>query len=527
VRGPDEVAGGDRRCSDNRRLRRTTVLLVAVALLGLASLPFAQGTAPPSPLTMVSRDGRRPVATTVVGGQELIGLDDIATLFGVSVREDTLTRGITVTYRGRTIVASADQPMASVNGRVVTLPSPAVRSGRRWLVPLDFLPRALAPIFDQPIDLRRPSRLLIVGDVRVPLVTARIDTAGPPTRATIEIAPAATASVVAAEAGRVLIRVEADALDLRLPTGGGGLLDAIRGGDAPNTIAAMLAAAAGVPRVGVVTADNVTRVTIDVAAASAPPAPAGTDTANRPPAPAATPSEGTLPATPRTGFGTVVIDAGHGGEETGVRGPGGLLEKDLTLDVARRLRALIESRLGLRVILTREDDRNIGLDARAAIANNSKADLFLSLHANAALAPELAGVEVYHLKLDREGEAARREAAADSVMLPVLGGRVRSLDVIRWDLAQARHIDESAMFATFLGDEIGKQVALGARPVRQAPLRVLEGADMPAALVEMLYLTNPEQEKLAATDAHKGLLAQGLYDAVVRFRGFIDGQRAR
>ena len=77
-------------------------------------------------------------------GQELIALDDVATLFRVTVREDALAGGITVTYRGQTIVASADQPMASVNGRVVTLPSPIVRSGRRWLVPIEFLPRALA-----------------------------------------------------------------------------------------------------------------------------------------------------------------------------------------------------------------------------------------------------------------------------------------------------------------------------------------------------------------------------------------------
>src|ERR1043166_6729971 len=140
----------------------------------------AQGTAPPAPLTLVSRDGRRPVATTVLSGQELIALDDLAMLFQVNVREDALAGGITISYRGRTIAASPDQPMASVNGRVVTLPSPIVRSGRRWLVPLEFLPRALAPIYDQPIDLRRASRLLIVGDVGVPRVTAHIDSGGPP-----------------------------------------------------------------------------------------------------------------------------------------------------------------------------------------------------------------------------------------------------------------------------------------------------------------------------------------------------------
>src|SRR6185436_1718935 len=160
-------------------------------------------------------------------------------LFRVTVREDPLTGGVTIAYMGRTIVASTDQPMASVNGRVVTLPAPAVRSGRRWLVPVEFLSRALAPIYDQRIDLRRTSRLLIVGDLRVPRVSARFDAPGPPTRATIEVTPAAPVTV-AVDAGRVVARIDADALDLTLPGGGGGLIDQLRAGDQPNTVVAIL-----------------------------------------------------------------------------------------------------------------------------------------------------------------------------------------------------------------------------------------------------------------------------------------------
>ena len=167
---------------------KATAVSSIVAILLLALLE-AQGTPPASPLSLISRDGRRPIPTVTLSGQELVALDDVAQLFGVSVREDALAGGITITYRGRTIVMSADQPMASVNGRVVTLPSPVVRAGRRPLVPIEFLPRALAPIYDQRIELRRNSRLLIVGDVRVPQVVARIEAPGPPTRATLEVIP--------------------------------------------------------------------------------------------------------------------------------------------------------------------------------------------------------------------------------------------------------------------------------------------------------------------------------------------------
>src|SRR6185436_15498702 len=214
-----------------------TLLLVPVLLLR------AQGTPPPTPLTLISREGRRPVPTVTQSGQELIALDDVAALFQVMVAEDALTGGVTVSYRGRTIVLSAEQSIASVNGRIVTLPGPVIRAGRRLMVPVEFLPRALGPIYDRRIDLRRPSRLLIVGDMNVPRVVARIDAVGPPTRAVIDITPAAPVTV-ASEAGRVIVRIDADALDLTLPAGSG-LIEQIRAGDQPNTVALVLGGGAG------------------------------------------------------------------------------------------------------------------------------------------------------------------------------------------------------------------------------------------------------------------------------------------
>jgi N-acetylmuramoyl-L-alanine amidase len=223
----------------------------------------------------------------------------------------------------------------------------------------------------------------------------------------------------------------------------------------------------------------------------------------------------------------VVIDPGHGGGDRGAKGTVGLEEKTFTLDVARRLRALLEARMGVRVVLTRDDDRDVPLDARAAIANSSKADLFLSLHVNASLAAALAGAEVYHLLLDREGEEVRRQAEADAATLPILGGGTRRLDVIRWDLAQARHVSESARLAALLAEELGKLVTMSPRGVQQAPLRVLEGADTPAALIEMFYVSNAGQEKAAGTEAFKTAVATALYNAVARFRGFSEDQSSR
>jgi N-acetylmuramoyl-L-alanine amidase len=495
--------------------------VVAILVLTLVAAARGQDSSPATPLTLVSRDGRRTVPTTLQAGREVVALDDVANLFQVTVKEDTLAGGVTVSYRGRTIVASANRPMASVEGRVVSLPSPVVRAGRRWLVPIEFLSVALASIYDQRLELRRTSRLLIVGDVRLPRVTALVESPGPPTRASIDIAPA-TAVTVAAEPGRMLVRIDADGLDFT-PTTAGGLIDRIRPGDQPTTIVVTLTDAAGTGRATVTTANNVAHVLIEV--------PAAATSESRTPTPEPRPADPESPTPvpdPRAAIAatrtwqTIVIDPGHGGDDVGVRGVKGAEEKQLTLDIARRLRAMVENRLGLRVILTRDDDRSLGLDERAAVANNGKANLLISLHVNGALVPNQAGAEVLHLRLDRESEEVVRAATAEGTALPALGGGVRRLDLIPWDLAQARHLDESSVLASVLQEELQRQVPMSGNPVRQAPMRLLAAANMPAALVEVAYLTNPEQEARLKTDDFKTTLAQAVFSAIVRFRAWAE-----
>jgi N-acetylmuramoyl-L-alanine amidase len=502
------------------RVTRTRGALVALVCLLLGAPPHAQDTAAPAPLTLVSRDGRRTIPTVTSNGRELIALDDIAVLFQVSVREDSLAGGFTITYRGKTIVASADQAMASVDGRIVTLPSPITRTGKRWLVPVEFLPRALGPIYDQRIDLRRGARLLLVGDMRVPRVSARIESAGPPTRAAVVISPATPVAVVT-EANRVVLRVEADAIEPVFPVSASGLIDSVRVGDQPNVVLIGLNRQAGPAKTGIATTDNATRVLIEVPMAEARPAtPESKAPTTGAPLPTTEPSR--LPGLePRQALQTLVIDPGHGGDEFGVRGASGLQEKQLTLDVARRLRGLVERGLGVRVILTRDDDRMVGIDERAAAANNGKADLLLSLHANGALSGSPSGAEIYYDRLDREGEAVRSAPAA-AVALPVIGGGTRNIDIVPWDLAQARHVEASAMLATVLEQELRQRVPMGQRPIQQGPMRLLSAANMPAVLVEMAYLTNGSQEKAAAGDEFKNAVAQALYNAIVRFRGYLE-----
>lgn len=504
-------------------------------------LVAAQGTPPAAPLILLTRDGRRPVPTIIQSGQEFIGLDDIAGVFQVAVRDDALAGGVTVSHKGRTVVASAEQPMASVNGRLVALPAPAMRVGARWFVPVEFLSRALGPIYDARIELRRPSRLLIVGDLRVPRISARVEAPGPPTRLVIDISPVSDVTT-AQEPGRVIVRIAGDALDARLPIPGGGLVDHIGSGEQPTTLVVALRNA-GAVSVSTGVSGAGTRVTVEVhapgSAGTASPGTASPGTAAPgtaptptvppvlgPPAPGQPPPpEGLpLPTAPRPTLQTIVIDPGHGGDDTGARS-GGTIEKAVTLEVARRVKTLIEARLGLRVLLTREDDRALPLDERASLANNNKADLFVSLHANAAFVPSLSGAEVFYLSVDEELDDARRAAQADSVTLPVLGGGTRTIDVVRWDMAQARHQETSAVLARLLEEELRTRVPMGPRPVQRAPLRVLVAANMPAVLLEMAYLTNAQQAQQAASAEFQTAVAQALYETVLRFRAHLEDAR--
>lgn len=484
-------------------MRAPAALAVLLALL-LTSLALAQN---PAPISVISAAGRRALPATLVNGQEYVSLDDVALFLPLSLREDR-QGGLIITVRGKTIVAPRDRPLVSVDGRVVSLPGPLTRAGTRWLAPIDFLPRALGPVAEQRIEYRRASRLLVLGAVRVPRVTTRVEPSGAGTRVTVEIAPPAGVMTVT-DTDRVVVRIDADALDVAPVVGTAPAVAQVRA-DPPASLTVLLATPSADAKTTASTSDTMARVVIEIAPASQSP-----DTSSAaPPQPAAPAPLVIAPAA--GGVRTVVIDPGHGGEDVGVKGPGGTLEKQVTLDLAKRLKGVLEARMGVHVVLTRDDDRAMTLDERTATANNAKGHVFVSLHMNGSPAPARTGPAVFFMRLDREGEDTRREAGAQALALPVLGGGTRIIETIRWDLAQARHIDDSQRLATLLAGALQGRAAAPA-PVHPAPLRVLAGLDMPAALFEMGYLTNAEQEKGAATDDVRASLVQAVYDAVSRF----------
>jgi N-acetylmuramoyl-L-alanine amidase len=230
------------------------------------------------------------------------------------------------------------------------------------------------------------------------------------------------------------------------------------------------------------------------------------------------------------GLSVVVLDPGHGGRSLGAEGSTGTLEKNLVLSVAEKLKKQLEEGLGIKVVLTRTADYYVGLKERTAIANNNGADLFLSIHANATFRREIEGFETYYLNFKSSDRDAGKYAEMENRALGVRGGEDDEalLEAILWDMAQTSFINESREFASSVQRSLVRDLRGSDRGVRQAPLAVLMGARMPAVLVEIGFISNPEQEIKLNRESHQEQIARALYRAIEDYhRAMLRGEVKR
>jgi N-acetylmuramoyl-L-alanine amidase len=220
-------------------------------------------------------------------------------------------------------------------------------------------------------------------------------------------------------------------------------------------------------------------------------------------------------------IGKIVIDPGHGGHDTGTIGPNGLEEKDLVLEVGRRLGKMLETRLGAEVVYTRKDDTFIPLETRTAIANQQRADLFISIHANSSRDPDARGVETYYLNFTSSPEAlevAARENAVSEKSIYELQDLVKKI-------ALKEKIEESREFAGDVQESLhsglaAKSPAIRNRGVKKAPFIVLIGANMPSILAEISFVSNPSDEHRLQTSEYRQRIAESLYRGIAKY---VDG----
>jgi len=243
-----------------------------------------------------------------------------------------------------------------------------------------------------------------------------------------------------------------------------------------------------------------------------------------------TPAETALPAKRNTSgdrsmirvlglkVGRIVIDPGHGGHDVGTTGPEGLREKDLVLDVSKRLGELIEARMGSEVIFTRSDDTFVSLTKRTAIANDAKADLFLSIHANSSTLRSAAGVETYYLNFTTSKSAlevaARENAGSQQTIFELqdLLEKIALKDKVEESREFASRIQSSLFSVSAKNDAHARD-----RGVKKAPFVVLIGASMPSVLAEIGFISNAHDEGIMRHAEYRQRLAEALYKGLASY----------
>ena len=220
----------------------------------------------------------------------------------------------------------------------------------------------------------------------------------------------------------------------------------------------------------------------------------------------------------------IVVDAGHGGHDTGTIGPNGLQEKDLVLDVALKLGKLLEDKLGAEVVYTRDDDTFIPLETRTAIANKEQADLFISIHANSSDDQTARGVETYYLNFTSRADAlevAARENAVSEKSIHELQDLVKKI-ALKEKIGESREFAIDVQRSLYAGLS-AKNPTLRNRGVKKAPFVVLIGANMPSILAEISFVSNPDDAKKLKTNEYRQRIAESLYKGVARYVNSLSG----
>jgi N-acetylmuramoyl-L-alanine amidase len=481
--------------------------LLAGLLLATPALAVPAGT----PLTVLTATQRREITPVFRGDAELVPIDEVLVGFGATIISDPKGGAATLQRGKHEVALYHKKSLVSVDGDLRLLSSPVLFEAPRWLVPVDGLPRLLGPLLERPVEWRAVPRVLVVGPLSIPRVSVSAFVSADLVRVVFE----ASESVpfrVQQETGRVTVTIPRDLIDVSIPLGrlAGGIVEAVQFlGGRENAFAVQLG-----PRFQKVKASEQESPARLVLEFQGPPVAAG----ERAPA-APTPRPAAPASAAEPGIRTVVIDPGHGGEEVGARGPGGTLEKDIALSIARRLRAELVNSRGMQVFLTRDQDVEVGLDDRTAIANNYKADLFVSIHANASRVRFAKGSEVYFLSYQASDDESHRMAQLEGAAEPLASAPPGSdLALILWDMAQAEHLEDSSALASRIQEELAVVTGSEGRGVKQAPFRVLVGAAMPAVLVEVAFISNPDEEKLLASDAYQARIAAALARGIERYR---------
>ncbi|HKH49185.1 MAG TPA: N-acetylmuramoyl-L-alanine amidase [Thermoanaerobaculia bacterium] len=453
-----------------------------------------------------------PAPVTLAPTGPLFGLAALVNNLGGTLEADEAGESFTLTIEGKDVVIGVGSAIITVGDNIVSLSQPPTRGEGTLLVPLDFLQKTYGDLAGFAFEWRPGVQQLIISRRAAREIPVLLDVVHLQGMTTVVLQfPEAPRYQVLRQPGQVDVQMMGDRL--APPPAPPVVTDPLVQGVtiSPEQVRIQLAAGA---QASSYVLENPFRIVFDVHLPAQAPAPV----APGPAAPEQAP-----------GVRTIVLDPGHGGSESGAIGPSGVQEKELTLTIARELEGRLESHLGVRVVLTRNEDATLPLDARTAIANQNKADLFISLHLNSSLGAGAHGAETYFLSAEASDANAARMAEAENTPEPALpegtaGLEAQDLELILWDLAQTHHLLESQRFAAMIQGELNQTLQLRDRGVKQAPFRVLNGAAMPAVLVEVGFISNPDEEKKLQDAAYRAELVGSLTRAIGRYKALVENR---
>jgi N-acetylmuramoyl-L-alanine amidase len=439
------------------------------------------------------------VPTLVHDGKSYVDLTRLAA--DIKAKVDAKTDDIYAELRtgGRVVRFTRNWARVLIDGSPIVLDAPARVKDGRWIVPKSFVTDVLPRLTPSapPAALARPS---------VALEEMRVRSYPSFTRVVLETSAPVTHKLDGTEGATLRVRIPGLAAPPRSEEVADGFVDTVKLGRTGND-GMLVVGFTGTP--GELKASSLSdppRLVLDFMKPSAKEPRATAQTAGP--------------------LRTIVLDAGHGGHDPGATGPGGLTEKELVLDVTRRVAKLITDRLDIKVLLSRDGDHFVPLKDRTSFANRERADLFVSIHANAHPLAAHQGVETYFLSSEATDIAARRTAALENSVVqlekpaPARGGNgpQELLRAVLWDLAQSDFLVESSHLAEVVQDSMTRALRIPNRGVKQAGFYVLGGAAMPAILIEVGFVTNPKEERRLRDGKYRDEIARAIFAGIAEYK---------
>jgi N-acetylmuramoyl-L-alanine amidase len=488
---------------DSRRLHHKFFLVILLFALSIE--------AQEAKITIFEGAQKTQIQLQSIEGSPYIRLTDLQQPFALGFNPIAGNQSLSVAAGEHSIILSANRALVSVDGKLISLSQPVYVVQGEWFAPMDFISKVIKNVSDKRVLWLESSRSLILGDVVPNQVALKYSIEQDHSR------------IVLQSVRPIGYTINYQNHVLTITPQSEDFVAGFQSTDFTDGILKKLTLAG--KTIQIQTDQNYgsyksfelvepARLVIDfykkVEAAPTIELP----TPEKPPE-----STTLLPSTVPQKH-VIVIDPGHGGSETGAVGPDGTNEKDITLAIARKLKSILENS-GNRVILTRDGDQQITLDDRTALANNNKADLFVSIHANATLRGYGKGAETYYLSTQATDDETRNLAAVENNAIGLnqeASGVGNDLKLILWDMAQTEYLSESSQLAEMVQKEMNETLGVTNRGIKQAPFRVLMGATMPAVLIEIGFINNPAEEKMMKDSDYQLKIAKAIFRSVQAFQ---------